>query len=71
MQGNEGRKRRRKDGEKGSQRDFLGGIWLLQLTTYVEVLCSGRLCLDATIVAASSSLTPLFNFSGCNLAQTT
>lgn len=52
-------------------KDFMGGIWLLQLTTYVKVLCSGQLCLDATIVAASSSLIPSFNFSGHNLVQTT
>lgn len=55
---NEGRKGRRKDRKKEVRlpKHFMGGIWLLQLTSYLKVLYRGQLCLDATVVMAFSSL---------------
>lgn len=57
----EGRIERKK--EVRLPKHFMGGIWLLQLTSYLKVLYRGQLCLDATIVMAFSSLMTLISLT--------
>lgn len=57
----EGRIERKK--EVRLPKHFMGGIWLLQLTSYLKVSCKGQLCLDVTIVMAFSSLMTLISLT--------